>query len=151
MIEKKNKTIIIFGLIIGTLILLLVNNKEKSSFRYFIWEIENISIGNLIGISFLSGLTVSSILNKTIINNPTKKFINKEESQRVDNNYSTINEDYEESLEMPPERDVREPQPTISVNYRVIKKNNEEKLKNKMEDRNNAIYEDDWNNKNNEW
>ena len=52
---------------------------------------------------------------------------------------------------MPPERDMRDTQPTISVNYRVIKNNQEDELINTEQSSTNSRYEDDWNNNANEW
>ena len=39
------------------------------------------------------------------------------------------NEDIKSNLEMPPQRDVRDVQPTISVNYRVVKNTEKNNLK----------------------
>ena len=51
---------------------------------------------------------------------------------------------------MPPERDIRDPQPTISVNYRVIKNtdNYEEPYEDILDNKN---YRDDWTNNDNDW
>jgi len=38
-------------------------------------------------------------------------------------------EEMETNVEMPPQRDIRETQPTISVNYRVVKNMNDNNLK----------------------
>ena len=152
---KKKSLILIILFIISIQILLYLNNSQKTSFRYFIWNIQDISIGRLITISFMSGIVVSSILNKTLINNTrtnsnktnNEQWINSEES-----NYDTNKEDKNNSFEMPPERDMRDTQPTISVNYRVIKNNQEdESISNRKQTTNNARYEDDWNNNFNEW
>ena len=52
------------------------------------------------------------------------------------------------SLEMPPQRDVRDAQPTISVNYRVIKNTSSDDYVG----RKNSINKDDWdNNDDNDW
>ena len=51
---------------------------------------------------------------------------------------------------MPPQRDVRETQPTISVNYRVVKNMNDNKL-NKDRNYSNPDYKDDWDNADNDW
>ena len=61
-------------------------------------------------------------------------------------------EDLKSNIEMPPQRDIRDSQPTISVNYRVIK-NTEEN--NYERDKNYSSYSDrsdDWdNNEDNDW
>ncbi len=53
----------------------------------------------------------------------------------------------------PPERDVRESQPTISVNYRFVDQNNNsynyKNTKETLDNRNNN--ENDWENYDNEW
>ena len=65
--KKKNLILIVF-LIVSIQILLLINNRQKTSFRYFIWNIQEVTIGRLIIISFFSGLFMSSLLNKTLSN-----------------------------------------------------------------------------------
>ena len=49
-------------------ILLSIDNNQKTSFRYFKWTLQEVSIGKLISISFFSGLFVSTLLNTTITN-----------------------------------------------------------------------------------
>tara|TARA_Y100000991_G_scaffold89596_1_gene67593 strand:+ start:412 stop:840 length:429 start_codon:yes stop_codon:yes gene_type:complete len=140
--NKKYLTLIIF-LIVIIQILLLINNRQKTSFRYFIWNIQNVSIGRLIIISFVSGLCMSSVLNKTLSN----EIISKNKFEEDDK----TNEDKDEPYDFAPERDLREPQPTISVNYRIIKNNDENELKKTNQTINNSQYEDDWNNNDSEW
>ncbi len=146
---KKNLILTIF-LIVTIQILLLINNRQKTSFRYFIWKIQDVTIGRLILISFVSGLFMSSLLNKSLSNNFSTKTIFEGDDNKTDNN------DYSEEIadntyEVAPERDLREPQPTISVNYRVIKNNSETELKDKNQIINNSQYDDDWNNNKSEW
>ena len=147
---KKKSLILGFFLVAIIQIILFVNNGQKSSFRYFIWNIDNVSVGKLISISFMSGLIISSILNKTISNNN-----NPIKSEEVKNNYNDFpinSEDNYDSFEMPPERDIRETQPTISVKYRVIKnraENNSKEINEKL--KNNYRDQDDWDNKDTEW
>ena len=149
--KKKNLIFIIF-LIVSIQILLLINNRQKTFFRYFIWNIQDVSIGRLIFISFVSGLFMSSLLIKTLSNdiksNPIEEF---DDKPTDDNDYSVIREDNQELEDISPERDLREPQPTISVNYRVIKNNGENELKDRNQAINNSQYVDDWNNNNSEW
>ena len=64
--HQKKIFILSFLIIISIQIMLFINNNQKASFRYLIWNIEDISIGKLINISFFSGLIVSSILNITL-------------------------------------------------------------------------------------
>ena len=67
--NKKKNLFLIISLVLSIQILLLVNNRQKTTFRYFIWNIQEVSIGRLIFISFVSGLFTSSLLNKTFSNN----------------------------------------------------------------------------------
>ena len=59
-------------------------------------------------------------------------------------------EDMEPNIDMPPQRDIRETQPTISVNYRVVKNMNDNNL---QKDRSftNPDNKDDWDNTDNDW
>ena len=149
----KKKTIILsIFLIISIQTLLLLNNRQKTSFRYFIWNIEEVSIGRLICISFISGVIISTVLNKTL-NKKVKRTFKKEENVKKEpDDDNSINREFEdESYEIPPERDIRDTQPTISVNYRVIKDNSDNQLKDKNESSYKYHSEDDWNNNDSEW
>ena len=150
--SKNKKFILIIFLIISIQILLLINNRQKSSFRYFIWNVQEVSIGRLILISFVSGLFMSSLLTKTLSSNIKTKPIFKGDDKTTDDNYySSKREQNDELYDIAPERDLREPQPTISVNYRVIKNNDENELKDRNQTINNSRYDDDWNNNDSEW
>ncbi len=149
---KKKSLIISILLIVCIQILLVLNNSQKTSLRYFIWNIQNISIGRLICISFISGFLMSSILNKTLDNNLNTFSENKENDKFTNENEYTINrEDNNESIEMPPERDLRDTQPTISVNYRVIKNNVQNESNERDQRSKKTQYQDDWDNNNSDW
>ena len=145
---KKKYLIFAFFLIIIFQTLLYVNNNQKTSFRYFKWNLQEVSIGKLISISFFSGLFVSTLLNTTITNTCFRK----NTSEKVEDDFVFLNneEDMEPNVEMPPQRDIRETQPTISVNYRVVKNMNDNKLK-KDPNYSNPDNRDDWVNIDNEW
>ena len=147
MFKKKYLFLTLFLLIIFQT-LLYTNNNQKTSFRYFKWTIQEVNIGKLISISFFSGLFVSTLLNTTITYSSFRKktFENSEDDFVSHNN----DEDIEPNVEMPPQRDIRETQPTISVNYRVVKNMNDN---NSKKDRNysNPNNKDDWNNTDNDW
>jgi uncharacterized membrane protein YciS (DUF1049 family) len=150
--NKKKNLFIIISLVLSIQILLLVNNGQKTTFRYFIWNIQDISIGRLIFISFVSGLFMSSLLNKPISNNKISKPIFSDDAKTTDdNNYSVKREENDEHLNISPERDLRDPQPTISVNYRVIKNNGENEFKDRNQTTETTQYDDDWNNNGSEW
>ena len=150
---KKKSLLLSIFLIISLQIIILINNRAKTSFRYFIWNIEEVSIGKLISISFISGLIISSILNNTL-NYKVRTYPKSKEEKKtnLENDFSINSEENNESYEMPPERDLRDTQPTISVNYRVIKDNSENELKERnIRSQNNQQYQDDWDNNYSEW
>ena len=145
---RKKFLFLAFFFIIIAQILIYTNNQEKTSFRYFKWTLQEVSVGNLISISFFSGLFISSLLNTTITSTSFRKntFQNEEDEFVPQDN----EEDIESNVEIPPQRDIRETQPTVSVNYRVVKNMNDNSLK---KDRNysNPDNEDDWDNSDNDW
>ena len=147
MYKKKYLLLTLFLLIIIQ-ILLYTNNNQKTSFRYFKWTIQEVSIGKLISISFFSGLFISTLLNTTINSTSlrTKTFENVEDDFVSNNNA----EEMEPNVEIPPQRDIRETQPTISVNYRVVKNMNDNNLK-KDQSYSNQDIKNDWDNADNDW
>ncbi len=149
---KKKSIIVSIFFILSIQILLLINNRQKTSFRYFIWNVEEVSIGRLVFISFMSGLLISSFLNKTI----NSEFIvyekNDEENKTTSENDNSLEkENSDEFNEVPPERDLRDTQPTISVNYRVIKDYGENEISNSKKTPTKSQYQDDWNNEEIDW
>ena len=149
MFKKKYLLLILFLTIIFQ-ILLYTNNNQKTSFRYFKWTLQEVSIGKLISISFFSGLFISTLLN-TRITSATTSF-QKNTSENVEDDFVPQNneEDIGPGVEMPPQRDVRETQPTISVNYRVVKNINDNNFK-KDRDYSDLDNKDDWDNSENDW
>ncbi len=145
---KKKYLLLTLFLIIIFQILLYINNNQKTSFRYFKWTLQEVSIGRLISISFFSGLFVSTILNTTI----TSTSFRKKNFEKVEDDFVLNNdeEEMEPNVEMPPQRDIRETQPTISVNYRVVKNMKDNNLK-KDQSYPNQDIEDDWDNADNDW
>jgi uncharacterized integral membrane protein len=145
---KKKYLILTLFLIIIFQTLIYTSNKQKTSFRYFKWTLQEVSIGKLISISFFSGLFISTLLNTTITRTSFRK--NTLENVEDDFTYQNNEEDMEPNVKMPPQRDIRETQPTISVNYRVVKNMNDNGLK---EDRSysNQDNKDDWDNADNDW
>ena len=145
---KKKYLLLTLFLIIFFQILLYTNNNQKTSFRYFKWTLQEVRIGKLISISFFSGLFVSTLLNTTI----TSYSFRKKNIENIDDDFVSLNnkEDMEPNVEMPPQRDIRDTQPTISVNYRVVKNMNNNNLKNDQSYSNQDI-KDDWDNADNDW
>ena len=148
MIFKKKFLLLTLFLIIIFQVVLYSNNNQKTSFRYFKWTIQEVSIGKLISISFFSGLFISTLLNTTI----TSTRFRKNTFENVEDDFFSQNneEDMEPIVEIPPQRDIRETQPTISVNYRVIKNMNDNNLK-KDQNYSNPDYKDDWDDADNDW
>ena len=148
MIFKKKFLLLTLFLIIIFQILLYTNNNQKTSIRYFKWTLQEVSIGKLISISFFSGLFISTLLNTTININSFRKNI----SEDVEDDFASQNnqEDIEPNVEMPPQRDIRETQPTISVNYRVVKNINDNNFKKDL-NYSSPDNKDDWDNADNDW
>ena len=148
MIFKKKFLLLILFLIIIFQILLYTNNNQKTTFRYFKWTLQEVSIGKLISISFFSGVFVSTLLNTTITSTSSRKktFENVEDDFVSNNN----EEEMEPNVEMPPQRDIRETQPTISVNYRVVKNIDDNNFK-KDQSYSNQDIKDDWDSADNDW
>ena len=147
MIFKKKYLLLTFFLIIIFQILLYTNNKERVSFRYFKWTVQEVSVGKLISISFFSGLFISVFLNTTITGYKKNTLENAEE------NYEPLNdeEDMKSNAEMPPQRDIRDSQPTISVNYRVVQNREENYSKSDQNFSNKPDNKNDWINDDNDW
>ena len=147
MFFKKKFLLLTFFLLIIFQILLSTNNNQKTSFKYFKWTVQEVSIGKLISISFFSGLFLSTLLNTTIISLKNNSF------EDIDENYEPLKreEDLRSNIEMPPQRDIRDSQPTISVNYRVIKNTEENNYVREDNFSKNPDSSDDWNNQDNDW
>ena len=148
MFKKKKYLLLTLFLIIIFQILLYTNNNHKTSFRYFKWTLQEVSLGKLISISFFSGLFVSTLLNTTI----TRTSLKKQTFEKVEDDFvsNKNEEEIEPNVEMPPQRDIRETQPTISVNYRVVKNMNDNNLKKDL-NYPNPDNMDDWDNADNDW
>ena len=147
MIFKKKFLLLILFLIIIIQALLFTNNKQKTSFRYFKWTVQEVSIGKLISISFFSGLFISSLLNTTISSYKKINFDN------IKENFEPLNneKDIKSNVDIPPQRDIRDAQPTISVNYRVVKNTEENNFKSDQNYSNYSDNKDDWNDDDNDW
>ena len=144
----KNKFLLLtLFLIVIFQTLIYTNNNQKTSFKYFKWTIQEISLGKLISISFCSGLFISTLLNNTKNSFRKNTFENINESFENKNN----EEDIKSNIDIPPQRNIRDAQPTISVNYRVVKNMEENNFKRDQNYSNNNDNEDDWVNNNNDW
>ena len=147
MIFKKKFLLFTLFLIIIVNTLIYTNNKQKTSFRYFKWTAQEVSIGKLVIISFFSGLLISTLSNTKIAIYKNNNLENIEEDyEPIDNEEEVI----KSNVEMPPQRDVRDSQPTISVNYRVVK-NTEDNNLNRDQNFSNIDDLDDWYSDDSEW
>ena len=147
MIFKKNLLLLTISFILILQTFLYLNNNQKTSFRYLKWTAQEVSIGKLISISFFSGLFISTLLNTSITS------FKKNTLENIEENYETLNnnEDMKSNIEMPPERDIRDAQPTISVNYRVIRNTEKNNVKSDQNFSNSFDDNDDWNGNDNDW
>ena len=153
------KKIIIFFVLITIVFLSIVNLKNISKTQIYLlnFKSEKTTLGNIISLSFLTGfittftfLRISNTKNENQLINDETFNIKTEFLQ--DDIRENINEEQEEVNERPPQRDIRDSQPTISVNYRVIKKNNEEfkDIDNVYGENENKNY-DDWDELDSNW
>ena len=144
---KKKYLLLTIFLIVIFQIFIYTNNNQKSSFKYFKWTFQEVSIGKLISISFFSGFLVSVLLSTANTSLKEKISENIEENYEPPKNEENINT----NIDMPPLRDIRDAQPTISVNYRVVRETEENNSKRGQNYSNNPDYIDDWENDNNDW
>ena len=128
---KKNLIILIFLLTTITLSIINLKNTSKTYLYFLNFKTEKLTLGSFITLSFLAGFTstftfsyLTSSKNENKIFNDEGRDIN---SESLQGNSTEKNTEINESInDRPPERDIRDSQPTISVNYRVIKQNNTE-------------------------
>ena len=148
-INKKLIAFLIFTSIF-TLSILNVKNPEKIKFYLFTYKTEEISLGNLIAITFISGFSFSSVLSLISKNNSQESLENNFTNYKETDKSDKYNSDQELNSNPPPERDVRESQPTISVNYRFVDQDNNSYSSKKTINNPNTEY-NDWINNDNEW
>ena len=154
MIRKKTFISIYILISVSLISILALTNSNKTSINLFRWNTKEIRVGNLITISFLSGFVFSSLftLNNIQINNKNKfqEYSNKDEYRDDEDETENFNENID--VDRPPERDINESQPTITVNYRVINKNSRKVSTTQSENNESDLrYIDDWQNENSEW
>ena len=144
----KNKFIAFF-IFFSIFILSIINikNPEKTNIYLFTSKIERISLGNIISFAFISGFTISSILT-LISKNNSQESVRDYLTNDNDEIEEAVKENFRQELEYdrPPERDIRESQPTISVNYRFVDQDN-----NSYSSKNTKKTQDKFNNEENDW
>ena len=153
MIIRKRYLLLTIFLVAIIQILLYTNNTQKTSFRYLKWTLQEISIGKLISVSFFSGLFISTFLNNTNPNYKKNSYKTTGENFKPSNNEEELNnkDDTKSNIDIPPQRDIRDAQPTISVNYRVVKNMEEYDFKRDQNYPDSMYNEDDWDNEDNDW
>ena len=150
--NNKNKFIAFFIFILILAIYIFnINNPEKTKFYLFTSKTEQLSLGNLMTLTFISGFTFSSLLTIFATNNLQESFDdNYIDEEDIDKSEDKINQNFK--FDRPPERDVRESQPTISVNYRFVDQNEDNDISKNKSRKNNLNNEDnDWLNNNDSW
>ena len=82
-----------------------------------------------------------------------RNYYKKNSEEDVEENYEPLNYegDIKSNVEMPPQRDIRDAQPTISVNYRVVKNMEENNLKRQQNPSNIPYENDDWEKEDDDW
>ena len=128
---KKNLIILFFLLTTITLSIINLKNTSKTYLYFLNFKTEKLTLGSFITLSFLAGFTTTFAFSSISSSENENKSFNNE---KIDINAETLQGDFIENntklnesiKDRPPERDIRESQPTISVNYRVIKQNNTE-------------------------
>ena len=126
---KKNLIILIFLLTTITLSIINLKNTSKTYLYFLNFKTEKLTLGGFITLSFLAGFTTTFTFSYlTSSKNQNKNFDDERKdinSEALKGNFTEKNTEINESInDRPPERDIRDSQPTISVNYRVIKQDN---------------------------
>ena len=147
---KKNFIVIILLLTTATLTILNLKNTSKTYLYFLNFKTEKLTLGGFITLSFLAGFTSTFTFSYLKSSKNANKVFNEEttnvNSENLEGTFIESNTKLNASIkDRPPERDIRDSQPTISVNYRFIKQNNAE-VNNIDEEFTNNKYQnyDDW-------
>ena len=156
---RIRKNIIVIYVLLSTLLLSIIgfSNPSKTSINLFTWKSKEISVGELIALTFIGGFMFSTLFTLNNLSQRKKDQVNEFIDDKKDL-YDVDQEDYDSPLdeenlnERPPERDINDSQPTISVNYRVINPN-EKKFSKSQVERDTRVYvnNDDWQDEQLEW
>ncbi len=120
--------------LIGVIAIALMNMNQPVKLKVLTWTSPKISIGKWMLIASTSSalLSFASSLSTQLIEYPNSKNneINKTEDSDYNSINNTINEDYDlysrqrfHDLTHAPERELRQPAPTVEVPYRVLRGN----------------------------
>ena len=124
----KFNSLIKATLLLSTFVLILflciTNQKEYTRLKILIWNTPSLSLGRYLALSLGTGFTFSYLINIYIAkinqSKPQKSLKFKDESKYDEtNDYidSTSNSTYDNTLI---ERDIKDPTPTITANFRII-------------------------------
>ena len=124
-----------------------LNLKEKSTLKILVWETPQLRLGTFLtlgtSIGYISSLVLFSSINMAESNYLRKRIVKKSIKKKFsDKNNSGnleqgINDNYFKE-DTYTERDIRDPLPTISIPFRVIKKDSEYE-----KDNNNTYYQNE--------
>ena len=152
---KKN--FLVFYIILSIIIISFINikNTKKVNINIFTWQSNNLSLGNLITYSYIAGISFNTLLILLIIKDDFKTTIKSNDDEYLNKDeFEDELKNIENRSERPPERNIKESQPTISVNYRVIGNNKDDQINinkdSNLKNRGNKIYED-WEEEDNDW
>ncbi len=156
---RIRKNFIVIYILLSTLLLTTIgfSNPSKTSINLFTWKSKEISVGKLIALTFLGGFIFSTLFTLNNISQRKKDQVNEFMDDKKDL-YDLDQEEYGSPMdkgnlnERPPERDINDSQPTISVNYRVINQNESKFSKSQVErDTRGYVNNDDWQDEQLEW
>ena len=130
-----------------------IYNQYKFRVKLLIWETKEFSLGTYISISTLLGFSIGALpLSLTIKNTLQKKrkVVYEPDKSNIDNLSDFETDDYNETTPSNKyiERDIRDPSPTLSVPYKIIKRSSSESTSSENDNfiynqRNNIVYEND--------
>ncbi len=113
------------------LIISVLNRDPQVNLKFLTWKTPKVSLGLSIFIATTIGATYSATsaissqsksnsLRRTVhINNQSLNYDDDDEFQAAHNQYNDIDNEEEYNFEPSPQRDIRDPAPTISVPFRV--------------------------------
>ena len=153
---KSKKNYLVFYILINLLLIIFINikNSNKVNINIFTWKTNNYSLGNILTSSYLAGISFNTLLTLLITNNVRQHNIKEDEEEFLSKDEDGDDLNYKETnIERPPERDLKESQPTISVKYRVINNNgypSDDNSDSNFSSYKNDIYED-WGETDKDW
>ena len=120
------KVLPLFTSLLLIFILSVSNQKENAKLRLLIWNTPSLSLGSYLGISIGTGFTIAycftTSLAKLKFSQPIQKLRFKDNNQHSERNEyidKPIKPIYDNTLI---ERDIKDPSPTITANFRIIGK-----------------------------